>query len=82
MKIRIKLANGLEFSGNLTAEQLQRAEHTRLFIKANKKRNFDCSGIMGICNCGRCHKFTKCKAKKQAMISDLSNYINYLNNLN
>ena len=82
MKIRIKLENGFEFSGNLSAEQLERAEHTRLFIKANKKKSFVCGGISGIYDCEKCSKFTRCNEKKQEMFKDLSNYLNYLKKLN
>lgn len=84
MKIRIKLANGLEFSGNLTAEQLERAEHTKQYRQANAK------GVKGYCDYG-CHYFKGCencryndKCKSQAIkkVDAISNYLNYLKNLN
>ena len=36
MKIRIKLANGIEINKEFTAEQIQKAEQSKQFKKAEK----------------------------------------------
>ena len=90
MKIRIKLANGLEFSGNLTAEQLQRAEASKQFKSANKNGiKYQC------CNTHRaiareykkscavyCRNINRCAEQYHKRVDILSNYVNLLNNLN
>ena len=81
MKIRIKLANGIEINKEFTAEQLQKAEHTRLFIKANKKGKSGthfCFYNKYFFKCERCKSVDRCKNNYNQKVENLSNYINYL----
>lgn len=83
MKIKIKLANGLEFAGNLTAEQLQKAEASRQFKTADKK-GFKCSwcDAWRERGCEYCRHQERCKKQAEKKIDAMSVYINYLSSLN
>lgn len=86
MKIRIKLANGIEINKEFTAEQLQKAEQSKQFKKAEK------SGIKyQYCNHYRamarennracaeyCRNISRCAEQYHKRADLLSSYINYL----
>ena len=85
MKIRIKLANGIEINKEFTAEQLERAEHTKLFRQANSKGiktgwcDYDSYYFKG---CENCRYNDKCKSQAIKKVDAIGNYLNYLKKLN
>ena len=86
MKIRIKLANGIEINKEFTAEQLQKAEQSKQFKKADKKgisykncmhyryrareNNRACAEY--------CRNISRCAEQYHKRADLLSSYINYL----
>ena len=79
MKIKIKLANGIEINKDLSAEQIQKAENNKAFkkIERNNKKTFE-----SYCKSGnyvfRCFDEDKKRAER---LNDLQFYVNYLQTL-
>lgn len=87
MKIRIKLANGIEINKEFTAEQLQKAEQSKFYRQANrngKRFYYGChlglgggSGYYNY-NCDNCRYKSQCKDNREKRVNVLNSYINYL----
>lgn len=83
MKIRIKLANGIEINKEFTAEQLQKAENSKFYRQANKKGKkvwcyLGLGGGYYNFGCDNCRHKNDCKEQKEKRVNVLNSYINYL----
>lgn len=83
MKIRIKLANGIEINKEFTAEQLRQAEQSKFYRQANrngKRFYYGCniSYYDKTFNCDNCRYRNDCKVQKEKRVNILNSYINYL----
>lgn len=82
MKISIKLANGIEITREFTAEQLQKAENSKQFKKAERNGiKYKYCDPYRYGGCDNCRNQNKCKEQTEKRVDVLNSYVNFLQNM-